>query len=133
MAQTALRLIDETPKGEVLHEVHLTIASEKISARDVITRRVREEVSDFNSKTAEEMFRGLVQPTDTDAELNGYKLRRPRLLDAEAQCAEALRAFESNGFFMLADGKQVESLDEEIVVTPGTKVSFVKLVPLVGG
>ena len=56
-----------------------------------------------------------------------------RELDADAQCRHAVEAFQSNGFFMLVDDRQVEDLDEEIGVTGQTCVSFVKLVPLVGG
>ena len=98
----------------------------------MITRRVRQEVEAFNADVGSR-FEGLVQPCDTEVELNGYRLREPRPLDADAQCVEALRAFESNGFFMLANGRQIESLDAEILVTPETRVAFVKLVPLVGG
>lgn len=131
--QAALRIVDETPRGEVLHEVRLTLVRERVTAREIITQRVRQEVEAFNAQSAAQIFRGLVQPTDTEAELNGYRLRTRRPLDAEAQCTEALRAFGANGFFMLANGRQIEALDEEIVVTPETKVAFVKLVPLVGG
>jgi len=34
---------------------------------------------------------------------------------------------------VLVDDRQAESLDEDIVVKPETRVSFLKLVPLVGG
>ena len=129
----ALKIVDETPAGQVVRETTLVLASETITVRELIERRVRQEVDAFNSREAGEVFHGLVQPTDTEASLNGYRLRKPRLLDAEAQCAKALEAFEKNGFFMLADDRQVESLDEEIVVGPDVRVSFVKLVPLVGG
>jgi len=129
----ALKIVDETPTGEVIRETTLMLASETITVRDLIERRVRDEVAAFNRSKAEQVFRGLVQPSDTEASLNGYRLRKPRQLDADAQCEKALEAFQKNGFFMLADDRQVESLDEEIVVGPDVRVSFVKLVPLVGG
>lgn len=129
----ALKIVDETPTGEVIRETTLMLASETITVRELIERRVRDEVRAFNERKAGEVFRGLVQPTDTEASLNGYRLRKPRQLDADAQYAKALEAFEKNGFFMLADDRQVESLDEKIVVGPDVRVSFVKLVPLVGG
>jgi hypothetical protein len=34
---------------------------------------------------------------------------------------------------MLVDDRQVESLDEEITLQPNTRVSFLRLTPLVGG
>ena len=45
----------------------------------------------------------------------------------------ALDAFQRNGFFVLVDDRQVEGLDEEIEIRLNTTISFVKLVPLVGG
>jgi hypothetical protein len=129
----ALKLVDEAPNGTVLREMVLELATERVTAREIIERRVREEVRRFNAERGTTVFSGLVQPTDTEAVLNGYRLRQHRTIDAEQQCALACRAFESNGFFMLADDHQIESLDEEIVVAPDSKISFVKLVPLVGG
>ncbi len=45
----------------------------------------------------------------------------------------ALEAFDRNGFFVLVGDKQAGSLDQEFEVKVATEVSFVKLVPLVGG
>jgi hypothetical protein len=44
-----------------------------------------------------------------------------------------MTGFEKNGFFVLVGDKQAESLDQEFDVKVDTEVSFVKLVPLVGG
>lgn len=131
--EAALRLVDESIKGEVLREFTLKLASERVSVREIIEQRVRHEVDAFNQEQSASIFHGLVQPTDTERHLNGYRFRKPRRIDAEEQIANACRAFEANGFFMLADNRQIESLDDEIGVTPETRISFLKLVPLVGG
>lgn len=131
--QAALRIVDATPTGTVLRSASIELVSERVTVREIIERRVRQEVASFNGQRDEMVFNGLVQPSETEIELNGYRMKRRRELDPEAQCKHALEAFEANGFFMLADDRQVESLDEEIVVTVGTTVSFVKLVALVGG
>jgi hypothetical protein len=55
------------------------------------------------------------------------------MLDAAEQRARAVEAFERSGFFVLVDDRQLERLDDEIVVRPETEVRFVKLLPLVGG
>ena len=130
----AVELVDETSTGEVLHAFRLELVSERVSAREIVERRVRHEVARFNEgEPRDNVFRGLIQPEDTEAALNGYRLKKRREIDADAQVALALRAFDSNGFLMLVGDRQVEQLDEEIVVTPGTRVSFVRLVPLMGG
>ena len=42
-------------------------------------------------------------------------------------------AFNRNGFFVLVDDQQADSLDEVITLQPATQVTFVRLTPLVGG
>ena len=81
------------------------------------------------------MFRGLVTPSPAERLLNGEKdkTKSRRRIDWEAQYERALAAFARNGFFVLVGDRQVEDLDEEIELKVHTEVSFVKLVPLVGG
>jgi hypothetical protein len=57
----------------------------------------------------------------------------PRRVDAEEQCARALEAFGRNGFVVLVDDRQVEELDDVVDLPVGAQVTFLRLVPLVGG
>ena len=123
---------DETAGGKTVNELTLDILTEKITVRELIRSRVYQEVEDYNRKGTEH-FRGLVQPTGAEQTLNGYKLKKRREIDWKKQFDLACEAFVRNGFFILVDEHQVESLDEEIVLEAGTQVSFVKLTPLVGG
>ena len=77
------------------------------------------------------MFQGLIQPHETERILNGVRERLA--IDWEKQYAKALSAFNSNGFLLFVDDEQITDLDEMIRLTPQTRVSFLKLVPLVGG
>jgi hypothetical protein len=128
-----LWIVDETTTGAIVQRRTLTLPGTRLTARSLIELRVRDEVARFNADEQILLFQGLVQPTDTERELNGFRLRKRRPLDPDAQCSIALEQFARNGFFMLANGRQIESLDEEIAVTADSAVSFVKLVPLVGG
>lgn len=110
----------------------LDFLTERITVRELIRSRVYQEVKDYNTNQPE-YFQGLVQPTDTEKTLNGYKLRQLRQIDWEKQFEKAIAAFEGNGFVILVDDEQLTELEEEIVVAPGTSVTFLKLVPLVGG
>ena len=47
--------------------------------------------------------------------------------------AVALKAFEQNAFFILADNRQLETLDDMVYLHDGLVVNFIKLTPLVGG
>jgi len=130
-----LMIRDETATGDAVHEFPLEFPSERVTIRELIRERVYQEVSDYNfrSKRAGGLFRGLVQPTDTERTLNGFKVPKDRDIDWQAQFARALDAFGRNGFFILVDARQAETLDETFVIGPRTQVSFVKLTPLVGG
>ena len=110
----------------------LDLDSETISVRELIRSRVYQEVQDYNLK-APEYFRGLVQPADAEKTLNGIKIKKGRQLDWRKQFEVALEAFEGNRILILVNERQAESLDEEIVIEPETRVSFLRLVPLVGG
>lgn len=127
-----LRVRDETATGKVTHELVLRELPDRFTVRDLIRTRVREEVARHNAGQAE-VFRGLVQPTDAEVDLNGYRLREHRTVDWEAQADVAEQAFLTNGFFVLVDEHQPTDLDDEIALTPDTQVSFVRLTPLVGG
>jgi hypothetical protein len=126
---------DETSTGKVLHELTLELLAPRVSVRELIELRVRDEVARFNADNGAGVFRGLVQPTDAEATLNAYEYRRARHkpIDAEEQCRRACQAFEANGFLMLVGERQAETLDEGLTITPELRVSFVKLVPLIGG
>ena len=128
----ALQIRDETTRGEVVARLTLVLPSDRVTAREIIERRVRAEVDAFN-RQQENVFQGLVQPSETELALNGYRMREHRRLDADVQVARACEAFLANGFFMLVGDRQIESLEEEVFVLPDTSVSFIKLVALVGG
>jgi hypothetical protein len=125
-------ILDEAPSGERFAARKLEVPSEEITLRELIQRRIREEVEDFNRKQ-EDVFCGLIQPTEAERVLNGYRLKTRRQLSWENQYAKALEAFEKNGFFVIVDGRQVDELDEVISLKETSEVHFLKLVPLVGG
>ena len=126
---------DETATGEPVNEFPLEFSSERITVRELIRERVYQEVTEYNFRSQREggVFRGLVQPTDAERTLNGFRVPKNRDIDREAQFARAIDAFVRNGFFIIVDDRQAEALDETIVISPSTQASFVKLTPLVGG
>ncbi|WP_062429067.1 hypothetical protein [Herbidospora daliensis] len=123
---------DETATGRALAEFSLPDLPERISARELVRLRVREEVARHNAAPSHH-YRGLVRPTDAEADLNGYRMRTARRLDWERQADAAEAAFLRNGFLLLIGDRQILDLDVEIDLTADPVVSFVKLVPLVGG
>ncbi len=113
----------------------LTVPGERLTIRELIRERVYQEVDDFNRKVREgndARFKGLVRPAHVEAVLNATKSDR-REVDWKAQFELAITAFEDRGVLVLVGEKQATDLDEAFEVTPGLEVTFLRLVPLVGG
>jgi len=123
---------DESATGKILNEIMIAVENELTTVKEIIEARVHAEVEAYNQKLPE-YFNGLVQPSDTERTLNGYKLNAPRKIDPEKQVYVALDAFQKNGYFILIDDQQAETLEQEILLGADTSVSFVQLTPLVGG
>jgi hypothetical protein len=131
MAMTLI-VRDETTGGQVAHELSLEFLTERIDVRELIRSRVYQEVQDFNRECRGE-FRGLVQPTDAEQTLNGFRLKKPRQIDWKQQFEKATEAFDAGRILILVNDKQMTSLEDEIELTPDTDVAFLRLMPLVGG
>jgi hypothetical protein len=135
MSPITLTVRDETTAGDALNALELQIAAETVTVRELIRARVHQEVRDHNAKsvTGRGRFFGLVQPSDTERDLNGYRMSRPRRIDADTQTAVAVNAFERGQILLLVDDRQVVELDDSVTLREGSTVTFLKLVPLVGG
>ncbi len=129
---TTFTIKDETVTGDILNELRIKVANERITIKDIITARVESEVESYNNKLPE-YFKGLIQPSEAEKTLNGFKIKDKKKIDVEKQVFVALDAFQKNGYFVLVDNQQAETLEEEVLLSKTTTVSFVKLTPLVGG
>ena len=132
MSTLKLKITDETFAGKILNEISISVSGERLTVKDIIEARVYAEVAEYNQKLPE-IYRGLVQPKDAEVVLNGFRVKPKVEVDAEKQVYTALDAFHKNGFFVIIDNKQAEQLDEEVLLSNDSVVSFVKLTPLVGG
>ncbi len=98
-----MKIVEVSGAGQVGTTTLLELVSSRITLRDLIVTRVREEVA---------------------------KQLQP---DWERQADRAIEAFGRNGFFVLVDDRQVTELDEELELTADSDIRFVRLVQLVGG
>jgi hypothetical protein len=127
-----LSIKDENFSGNILQEVTVGFRHEWVTIAEIIEARVRQEVEAYNNKLPE-YYRGLIEPTEAEKTINGFRLKTRKAIDAEQQVYVALDAFQKNGFFVLVDNQQCVSLEEKIRLSKTTRISFVKLTPLVGG
>ena len=140
-AQFSVKIRDESvPRSDVV-EALLALSSSNLTARELISERVRMEVDRRLISLSGAFAPVLVIPSDEEQRLNGPHdpdsvpvfTTQTDTIDAEQQVEVALVAFENNSFVLLVDDLQVESLDAQIDMTPDTVVTFLKLTPLVGG
>ena len=129
---TAVTVRDETTLGETTGELTLEFLTKRVTARELIRSRVYQEVTEYNARQGGS-FRGLVQPRDAERTREGFRLPTRRRIDWVEQYRSALASFARNGFLLLVDDQQVTDLDTEIELRHDTAVSFLRLVPLVGG
>jgi hypothetical protein len=132
---TTLKIRDETTLslgGDEERGFTLDVMEDQLTVRELIGTRVYQEVHEYNLDRPE-YFQGLIQPTDAERSLNGFKMPKRRKINPERQFELAIKAFYTNGFIVLVNDKQVDELEEEIEIGPDTTVTFLKLVPLVGG
>jgi hypothetical protein len=132
MAPVTLNVRDETTTGELLKALELQFEVEEVTIAELITARVRQEVREHNARRALAPFSGLVTPSQQERELNSS--RKPgRRVDADAQVKVALDAFTRGQILLLVDDRQVDELEERVLLRAGSTVTFLKLVPLMGG
>lgn len=124
-------ILDETTAGDRRGAGTFSCDSVSTTLRDIIRLRIQQEVDRYNHSDTG-VFQGLIQPGETERILNGARPSH-RLLDWEKQYATAIGAFQGNGFLVLVDDRQITELDEPIHLQPQTKITFLKLVPLIGG
>ncbi|GAA3561481.1 hypothetical protein [Snuella lapsa] len=129
---TTITIKDQTASGNILNEIRIKVENERTTLKDIITARVLSEVNSYNENKPD-IFKGLIQPSDTERTLNGFRVKKNKNIDAEQQVYVALDAFLKNGYFVIVDDEQITDYDQEILVSPETEISFLKLTPLVGG
>jgi hypothetical protein len=131
-AATKIEIYDEVPGVERRHAATLRLVSRRAKVRDIVRQRVEEEVARYNAHMPL-AYNGLVVPEGAERILNGVKLGRRKKIDPVAQVEVALDAVSKKRVIMLVDDRQAGDLDDDLTLNEGAEVTFLKLVPLVGG
>lgn len=139
----SVRIIDEqfgkakTPIFDILYP------TESLTVRDFITRRVEEEVAQVNSMKRDpetinaqhRMFLAGLTKMSPEVLLNAptKKRRGGAFVDVGKAVEAALSSFMKGEYFLLYDNKQVEDLNETLLLKPDSEAIFLRLTPLIGG
>jgi vacuolar-type H+-ATPase subunit F/Vma7 len=110
--------------------ISIAIPSERVTVREIIRSRIYQAVQDHNTKRQNPP--SVHEPSIMERDLNGAK--RIKAIGWQNQFDKAIEAFSYGRLIVLVDEHQAESLDEEVdVIHSQTLVTFLRLVPLVGG
>lgn len=129
---TSVTIRDARLSGETLQEWSLELLTERVTLRELIRSRVYQEVQDYNRRQPER-FLGLIAPADDETALNGPRSAQPRQIDWNRQFDKAIDAVKKQQVLVFVGDRQVNDLEDEIEIRPGTEVSFVRLTMLTGG
>lgn len=125
-----VRVQDKAPGAtDFEFELELNLDAADLTAAELIRGRVTTEVA---RTAADPDYRPLVEQSAEERRLNGPRPKRAAP-DLERAVASALSAFEVGRFVLLVDGRQVQSADEVLRLTPSSQVMFLRLLPLRGG
>jgi hypothetical protein len=109
-----------------------------LTLRELIDRVVHAEVAAFGERQAERRLTRFLSERELweqagrgRVDFGGRDLHQP--VDVDAAVGVALESFEDGLYFVVIDGRQYESLDEQVVVGADSRVTFLRLVPLAGG
>ena len=119
------------------------LASERVTPREIIRRRVEAEVEDLNRTRsahaqAHARTRSFLIPVEAgsaESLLNKIvpRTRKTKLFDIQSETQRAQDAFDQRGFIMLFDDRQIDDADREVTLMPDSEIVFVYLTPLRGG
>lgn len=136
--------LQESPK---LAPVFLNLLEEHLTVAELIRRSVEEQVRELVIKRqmdAQQVRHALDRHYLTAVEIAEQAehgaVRYPSnratevpQINPKVEVQKALRAFEAGSYIILVNGQQVEHLDQELSVSSNTKVTFLRLMPVVGG
>lgn len=124
---------DETRTGSILNQIKINLTQTCLTAKELIQARVHQEVKTFNNRRTDFFHGLLVQPAMAERVFDGYRIDASCKLDPEKQFYIAMNAFSKGDFFLIVDEEQVVDPDQSIELSGNTRVSFLKMRPLIGG
>jgi hypothetical protein len=128
----AVRAFDEVPGRGRRALPALQVASRAVTAESLIRQRVDMELARRAAAPAP-VARARDAHPDEVALHPDRTTRGSTLPDPETAHRAALSAFAAGRIILLVDDRQVEGLETRIGLTETTEVTFLQLVPLVGG
>lgn len=121
--------------------VLVDLAQERTALRELLRLAVTEQVRELRAQRSRcQQVLDLQYMTDAEIHAGAASgvvkmLRTDRFAepDVDREVERALRAFRQRAFVVFVGGRQIEGLDDELIVRLGEPVVFLRLTALVGG
>lgn len=135
MAAETIRIYDEAVGGERSLRMELPRSDERVPAAELIRRRVAKDLAAWRRReeNAPEGLAAGFRDGIRDGFAEGAMPCPWGKMDEEAACRVALEAFDRQAFVLLVDSLHVEDRDTIVRLDETSEVTFLRLVPLVGG
>lgn len=129
-----LTVCEKSPGGPTPSEYDIEVEEERLTVQELIRNIVLQQVYNQNTEMRERKNSHETERLLNKKKSGTSKSGQPRYtIDWVPTYEHALKAFEDNQVLLLIDDKQMDDLDALVTLTPATKVTFLKLIPLVGG
>ena len=134
-----------TTNEEQPPNVGIDLLNDSLTVKELISLTVEEQIRDLfiHRKLDAEKARQILQRqylTETDVQeqsVHGvvkHPTEKPQKeIDPQTEITKAHQGFQQSTYIIVIDGKQIEKLDEVVTLTAQSKITFVRITPLVGG
>lgn len=128
-----------------LPPVAFDLLNETLTIRELIAHAVEEQIHELQIQQkldTQAVQHILNRQYLTNAEIQAQakhgavKMPEPlevQTIDISRQIRKATEAFEKGVYVIVIDGEQAEALDQTVMLRPTSKITFLRLTPLVGG
>ena len=139
------RTLHAPSEEETMPTIEIDVLNQEITIAELIQRTVEAQIREIlvERKLCEtQAYQVLSKQYLTQEEIQEQasigaislpKSEQMHTLDSAREVLRAKRTFQERTYIIVAGGKPATSLNEKISMRPGNKITFLRLVPLVGG
>ncbi|MDX2074850.1 MAG: hypothetical protein SFZ02_00345 [bacterium] len=136
------RVVGGSNPDDQLSQVALDLLNETLTIAELIAHTVEEQIRDLelqrkldNDHIQQILNRQYLTDAEVQAQAQDGAIKMPKVekrgVDYHIQTAQT--AFQKGVYVIVIDGVQADALDSMVTLKPASKITFLRLTPLVGG
>jgi len=119
--------------GRHTQPVYVELSERAVSARTLLAEHVRSEVTRTQHSREMSLALHYLLTADLYAQPQPLQDIDAQSLDIDSETARVYAALNEGRFLLMVDGLAITDLDTPLILTEVSRVSFVRLLPLIGG